>query len=159
MIQADIDRHNNTGQIVLSPTTSASWRTNLLFIYAVAATALSSAIFFALQGAWLILPFAGLEVLALFGVVYYWYRHHSRKEVLRFTTEEVTVEKGIKQPEERRVYQKFLARAHVRQPRHPWYPTAVSIRCRNEEIRIGEFLTEDETKELITCLRQVITVV
>jgi uncharacterized membrane protein len=159
MIQADINEQQHSGCIVLRPTVSADWRTNLYFIYAVGVVAMGTAVFFAFHGAWLILPFAGLEVAALAGVVYVWYRHHTRREVLHFSDEQIILEKGIQQPREKYVYEKFWTRAMLKQPRHPWYPVSVVLRNRNAEIEIGQFLTEDEKRTLVSHLRQVMTVI
>jgi hypothetical protein len=45
------------------------------------------------------------------------------------------------------------------QPRHPWYPISVVLRNRDEDIEIGQFLTEDEKRQLVSYLRQVMTVI
>jgi uncharacterized membrane protein len=158
MIEADIDDTRHTGRIVLYPNMSASWRTNMLFFYAVGGVALVTAVFFAFQGAWLILPFAGLELLALVSVIYYWYRHHQRMEVLSFSDDAIVIQKGCREPEKEWVYEKFWSKAMVRRA-HQWYPLQVAIRHRGEEVEIGRFLTDDEKQVLINQLRRVMSVV
>jgi hypothetical protein len=52
-------------RIVLSPNCSISWRELVLFYLATCLIALAVGLFFTLQGLWLVLPFSGLEMLAL----------------------------------------------------------------------------------------------
>jgi uncharacterized membrane protein len=51
--------------IVAKPNCSATWRSNQLVLLPLALPSLTIATAFALLGAWPILPFAGLELLAL----------------------------------------------------------------------------------------------
>ena len=63
----------NSGQsyrIVLSPNCSISWRELVLFYLLTCLIALVVGLFFTLQGLWLVLPFSGLEMLALGGGLY-----------------------------------------------------------------------------------------
>jgi len=51
--------------IIARPNQSATWSDNVLLLLALSVPVLGIAVVFALLGAWLILPFAGLELLAL----------------------------------------------------------------------------------------------
>ena len=51
--------------IIARPNQSATWNTNVLVLLVLSVPVLGIAAAFALLGAWLILPFAGLELLAL----------------------------------------------------------------------------------------------
>ena len=66
----EIDNHNNSTQIRLSPNRSASWQQTKLLIYSFAFFIGSIACAWAFVGAWVILPFAGAEVFALGFVMY-----------------------------------------------------------------------------------------
>ena len=64
--------------IVAQPNCSATWRSNKLVLFALALPSLGAATGFALLGAWPVLPFAGLELLALGSALYYvnWKQHY-----------------------------------------------------------------------------------
>ena len=94
MINAELDKETAAGNIILSPNLSARWQTTKYFLYIVSAFALTIAISFAAIGLWMILPFAGLEILALLIVMYRVSRKCYRKEVIRLSKEAVTVETG-----------------------------------------------------------------
>ena len=84
--------------IIAKPNHSSSWRANLLVLMALAVPSLGSAIAFAALGAWPILPFAGLELLALGCALYYvnWklqYRH-----VITLSKDQVRIDKGFYVP-------------------------------------------------------------
>jgi len=57
---------------VLSPNCSIAWRDLVMFYLLTCVIALSIGVFFTLQGLWLVLPFSGLEMLAL-GYCLYWH--------------------------------------------------------------------------------------
>jgi uncharacterized membrane protein len=57
MVQAQIDDQSHTGQIILSPNASWSWKANLYVLYTLMAISLTVGIGFAIMGAWMILPY------------------------------------------------------------------------------------------------------
>ena len=66
----------------LSPNCSISWRELLLFYLLTCVVALAIGLFFTLQGLWLVLPFSGLEMLALGIGLYFTSRKVYRREVI-----------------------------------------------------------------------------
>ena len=109
---------------------------------------------FALMGAWLILPFAGVEILVLVALLWYVNTVHSRQEVVHFSDSEVVVEKGRNVPVMKWKCQRPWCRLNLYQS-HPWYPQRLKLRCHQREIEIGEFLPESERSELRAYLRQI----
>ena len=98
MVESNLDSIKAQGQIVVCPNMSGQWRTTKLFLLIVSSLALLIATAFALLGLWLILPFAGLEIIALVSLMY-WVAHQCRrKQVITFTDNRVLVEKGIDLP-------------------------------------------------------------
>jgi len=98
MIDVEYDRHSHQGRIVLQPNRAISWRANRIFLLLITFITILIASTFALLGAWLILPFAGIEILLLTSLLWYVYTIHSRQEVVHFSTAEVVVEKGRSEP-------------------------------------------------------------
>ena len=89
MVQIEEDAHHV--RCIISPNHSISWRQLRVCILVLALVSLTIAGFWALQGAWVIVPFAGLEV----AVVYVFLRKVSARvhaaEVLEFDAERISL--------------------------------------------------------------------
>ncbi len=147
----DIERHD--GYIVLSPNLSARWQSTKVFLFIVSFFALCIGVAFALVGLWMILPFAGVEIMVLLLVMHRVARQCYRKQVIHISPEKIRVEQGIAQPHSIWESELFWTRLIVQQPGHAWHATKIILRGRYEKIEIGAFLTEQEKNELITKLR------
>ncbi|RFA39534.1 DUF2244 domain-containing protein [Alkalilimnicola ehrlichii] len=122
----------------------------------IALTCLGVAVSLALAGYWLILPFAGVEVMVL-----YWALHASalraaQREVIWIGTSEVKVQKGRKRPEQQWLFQRVWTEVHLEPSGHPWYPSRLSLRSRGQEVDIGGFLQENERVALARELKRFI---
>jgi len=159
MIYADIDTVQETGQIVLAQDVALSWRQNFYFVSVLAIVTLSIGVYFSLQGAWLVLPYAGIEVIFLMSVFVYWYRRSHKIEVIKFDRQKLVLEKGVSHPESIRDFERFWLKAELAHHAHKWYITRVILRCRNESLEIGEFLNSDDKKQLIKHIREIMPVV
>ncbi len=153
MVEVEFDRQNHEGRIVLQPNRAISWRANRIFLWVIGVLTTLIASAFALMGAWLILPFAGIEILMLTSLLWYVYTVHTRQEVVHFSAAEVVVEKGRRAPVIKWACQRPWCRLNLYHS-HPWYPQRLRLRCHQREIEIGEFLNEHERDELRAYLRQ-----
>ena len=82
-------------RIVLSPNCSISWRELVLFYLFTCLVAIAVGLFFTLQGMWMVLPFSGLEMLALGIGLYLTSRKVYRKEVITLDPDRTRIEKGV----------------------------------------------------------------
>lgn len=113
-------------------------------------------IVFALHGFWPVLPFAGLEILVL-GIAFYLCLARSQaREVVSVNAGVVTVEKGRHLPEEHWECPRAWARICLELPQIAWYPSRLAIGYQGREVRLGEFLNEEERRALAAELQQVI---
>lgn len=156
MIQTFIDERSRTGRIVLRPNASWSWRANLWFLYGLAG--LSCVIAFAclLDGAWLILPYLALEMIAVTVCVYQCVRQCYRQEVITVSELEVCVDTGFRRPIKHWQYHRLWAQYLVKKPSHPWRRTVVAIRSHGNELEIGSFLNDPDKSTLIAQLKRVV---
>ncbi len=134
----------DTVTIIAKPNQSATWRANKLVILALAVPSLGAGIGFALAGAWVILPFAGLELAALGGSLYYvnWklqYRH-----VITLDANTVRIDKGFYLPRQSWAFPRQRTGLSIQPERHPWDAPALSLQSAGESIRVGEFLNRDD---------------
>lgn len=138
-----------TGRIILRPHPPSSWRINLWVVLGIGALALSIATGFAFAGAWLILPFAGLEVMLLLAALYAVSIRCQRREVLSFSESEVVFEKGRHWPVFEWRCQRYWCRLHVYTPEYSWYGSKIQLRCHGQYLELGQFLSETEKQELV----------
>ena len=82
---------NNSFQITLSPNNSLSWGGNLLFLFFVSFPILVIAITFAIAGAPIILPFAGLEILVVTTAIWYISKRNNRQEVIKLSFDKLII--------------------------------------------------------------------
>lgn len=153
MVEAHIDSTCQQGQIILSPNLSARWKTNVYFLYLVSTFTLAIGIAFALAGLWLILPFAGLEVIALVWVVYSVAHKCHCIEVIHLSQDNVRVERGYRRPQSSWQSDTFWTRMIVARQERPWHPLRVFLRSRDDQIEIGAFLNDEDKRALIRELR------
>lgn len=156
MVSAEFDGVRQTGQIILQPNHSWSWRANLYFLVTLFVISIGIALLFLVQGFWLILPFAGLEMLALSAAIYYCVRKTHRQEVLHFSMEEVVIESGVNKVEEQHRFQRFFTRVRVEGPSGSRRSQRIAISERDHNVEVGQFLTDDDKAILIRELRHMI---
>ena len=156
MVIVNIDDISQTGQIILRPNYSWSWRFNLYILYTLISISLTIGVAFLVMGAWMVLPYSILELLFLLACMYCCLYQCSRQEVITVSRHDVRIEKGRKNPAESWAYKRLWARFLVQSPRHPWDPAIVSIRSHGHEVELGSFLSRHDKIELIEQLRRVV---
>jgi uncharacterized membrane protein len=145
-----------TRQFVIRPNCSLSWRLAVRLILGFSALLGCIATGFAFLGAWMILPFAGLEVVVLCIALYICAQRNNCCEVVAVGKDSVTVMRGRKEPEEGHEFQRAWAQVVHEQPVHHWYPSRLLIRSHGREVEVGNCLTEEEREQLACQLEQAI---
>lgn len=95
MVELDIDDATQTGQIVLRPNASGTWRFNLYLLYTLMIVSGTVSIGFLFAGAWMILPFSIIEMGALAGCMFYCNRQCNRQEVITVSDDLVSISKAF----------------------------------------------------------------
>jgi uncharacterized membrane protein len=156
VIAATFDPVQGLGTIVLRPNRSWTWRANRYLVYSLMTVSSLIGCGFTLRGLWVVLPFTALEMTVLLGCLYYCVRRAHRQEVLVLSNEELTLQTGHDRLEHVYRYPRFFARFHVDAARHPWYASHIRLESRGRRHEIGDFLTGDEKRELVRCMRELI---
>ena len=156
MVKIETNIEDNIHRILLRPNQSSDWKTSLLFILRIAFTCLTIGIGFALAGATMILPFAGLEIIFVAICVYLVMKNTYKQEVITLTKDKLKIEKGEGKADEVWEYFRMWSFVSVERPEHPWYPAHIIVSSKGERVPIGDFLTEDEKDELVTNLERII---
>ena len=156
MIRSHFDANAHTGQIVLQPNHSWTWRANLWFLCSLAFISGVIALSFLVQGYWLVLPFTGIELALLFAAIYWCVRKAHSQEVVRLTMDQVVVEKGMNRVEVRHQFERYFTRIHVERTRGVNGTQRIAITERDRRLEIGAFLNDDEKTRLVADLRGMI---
>lgn len=144
------------GHLLLTPNRSLSWQGNKLLLVSVGLILIATTAGFATMGAWMIAPFAGLELLALFlGLYITALRQHDR-EVLTFTPSEVCLQRGRLHPHQEFRFPREWARFIVRTSPYRAHPRRLLLRCHGREVEVARYLSEDDREALIAELRTVV---
>lgn len=95
-------------------------------------------------GAWLIFPFAGLELAALGAALRFCLRQNQYREVVSVFDEVVRVERGFGRPESVQEFDRYWARVHLERSAGLNGAMRLLIRSKGRAAEIGRCLTDDE---------------
>lgn len=152
-------------RVVIRPNRSLSWHQSMMFLGAIAVPLLLISLVMAIQGFWLILPFAGLELAALYVSIYVVSHASRRCEVVSISGSLVTVEKGRDRgrcadgggPEEHAEFARGWVQVELSGTAGTWYPRRLWIGTSGRRVELGEFLVDDEKVTLAAELRRLLS--
>lgn len=124
----------------------------MVFVSSLAFVSFSIAGAFALQGLWVILPFAGIEILMLTGILYWSGLQSTHREIISIDANAVKVEIGRRNSRQQYEFQRAWTKIELRPPALPSRQTRLVMRSKGKELEIGACLTELERKELATSI-------
>jgi uncharacterized membrane protein len=156
MVQTNFDLTSRNGSIILTPNNSATWNFNMWIWSSLALLSGGIAAGFLWQGLWLILPFSGLEILALYTGLYLCVRANFTIEVITFKDDLVTIERGHKAVEKTWEYQRSWAKIFVHIPEIRGYPKKIFIRSHGKQLELGAFLNKKDKEVLIRNLKHIV---
>ncbi|WP_404364001.1 DUF2244 domain-containing protein [Marinobacter sp.] len=139
---------------VLTPNRSLSWQGNLKILAGLALVSLVIVIGMVWVGAWVVLPFAGLELSAVAVAFYYTARKCQQQEVLVISPETVRLEKGIYRKQAEWALPKRYTRVHLETPHHGFDQPKLYLVHRDTRVPLGSFLNIDDTAALVSILER-----
>jgi uncharacterized membrane protein len=131
-------------RIELQPNCSLTPRSAGAFVGGLALVTFAVAGFFALQGLWPILPFAGLEIGLLWWAVRASLRSGRQRELILITDDSVVVERQGPDRQTRTVFARHWATVKLRDPPAARHPSRLVIESHGRACEVGRFLTEEE---------------
>ena len=143
-------------RFVLSPNCSITWRELVLFYIFTCVVALAIGIFFTLQGLWLVLPFSGLEMLALGFALYLTSRKVNRKEVITLDQRRTRVEKGVQRIDQSWEFETPWILLIDEPAGRPGRARKLAIGSHGNYVEVGEFLDKSEKDRLAFQLKDCI---
>ncbi|MDC2989632.1 DUF2244 domain-containing protein [Gammaproteobacteria bacterium] len=133
--------------IELRPNKSSSLRQNLLFFGMLSLICITFGVGFFIVGAPLILPFAGLEILALITIIKLNRDWSNQFQILAIDKLHVKITDHRKQ----KIYDRFLSKFLIQEKNGT---KVILLQSNKEQIEVGRFLTADEKNELISILKR-----
>lgn len=140
----------------LIPRCSLTPRGARVFVLTVAAGTFAVASFFALQGFWPILPFAGLEIALLAWAVRASMRKGAEREIIIVSEDFVTVQRHCARGDDSSVFPRHWVKVKLHAPLAALHPSRLLLESHGRACEVGRFLTEDERRSLAARLKQVV---
>lgn len=143
-------------QYIARPDRSLTWK-EASFVYAGMVTLiLGIGISCFSLGLTLVLPFSGIEIIALGAGFYVCLARGECQEVVSINKDKVVVERGRHKLIQRYEFQRYWVRLIIESPGNVWYPTQIKFRSHGREVEIGAFLSEADRQRLAKDLSHVL---
>lgn len=140
-------------QFVLHPHRSLSQRGFLILMSVLSAVSFITGVAFCLIGAWPVMGFFGLDVALIYWAFKANYRAGRAYEVVDLTPEVLALTRvSAKGVSERIEINPYWARVRL-ETDHPDGRTSLRIAVQGRELLLGQFLNDDERRELADALR------
>jgi uncharacterized membrane protein len=136
------------GSFLIQPNRALGWVGMKRLFIALSACVCAVAAYFAAQGAWLVLPFAGLEIAVLALGLYLSARCSATREIVSICGADLTVSRRRRQTLESQCLKRHWTRVVLSQDPTGWYPSRLFLRCHGRQIELGGALLEQERKKL-----------
>jgi uncharacterized membrane protein len=138
---------NDKFYIKMRPNKSSSLRQNVLFFGMLSLICITFGVGFFIVGAPLILPFAGLEILALIIIIKLNRDWSNQLQILSIDKLHVKITNNKR----KKIYDRFLSKFLIQEINGA---KVILLQSHKEQIEIGRFLTADEKDEIIAILKR-----
>jgi uncharacterized membrane protein len=156
MVTSRVGEAASSIEFIVLPNRSLNWKAARAAFFVFVGFTAAIAACFVTQGAWLVLPFAGLELLAVGAGLYLCaLRTHSR-EIIRVERDAIVVQRGRNRPDSELRIPRAWARVVLSRDRNGWYPSRLLIRSHGNDTEVGTQLVEGERLKLAEQLGHVV---
>jgi uncharacterized membrane protein len=142
-------------RIELLPNCSLSVPAALFFFGTIALASLTFAMYFAMQGLWPVLPWAGAELALLGWALWASMRRRHWTQTITVTERDVEITTRGREGERRIVFSRHWASVKLRGPQG-WHPSRLLVESHGRTCEVGGFLTEEERRALYLRLRDLV---
>ena len=142
------------GRLVVEPNNSLSWQGNLGFLISVIIVSLLISVAFVMAGAWLVMPFVVLEVIALVVLTCHVKSLQGCIEVISVDPERILVEKGRRQAEYSWDFSREQARVLIDVMDEPIDSYSVSLTGEQGMLLLGDALSRADRDDLVESLKE-----
>ena len=151
MIIADVDSYNSF-RVTFKPNSALTADNKIKVVVLLAIIPLLIGVGFSLIGAWLVLPFVGLEILALAIAFYYINNHEADYESISIDGDSLVVERSAAQQVSQEVVNSYWVK--ILQHKLPNGELHLYLQSHGKEIEVGRYLTRKQRELLAKQLQQ-----
>lgn len=142
MVEKRVQTNKTT--IILTPNRSASWKQIKWVLISMASFVMIIAVAWSFVGAWVILPFAGLEIGLLTILMIKVNRFTHQQQVITFAQRIISVETGVERPHSRLDFERASALLRVTEPEHSMDKAKLHLLDQHSSMELGAFLNQDD---------------
>ena len=151
MIIADVDSYN-CFKVTFKPNSALTADNKIKVVVLLAMIPMLIGIGFSMIGAWLVLPFVGLEILALAMAFYFINQHEADYETITIDGDSLVVERCTAQQVSQEVVNPYWVK--VLQQKLPNGELHLYLQSHGKEIEVGRYLTREQLELLAKQLTQ-----
>ena len=151
MIIADVDSYN-CFKVTFKPNSALTADNKIKVVVLLAMIPMLIGIGFSMIGAWLVLPFVGLEILALAMAFYFINQHEADYETITIDGDSLVVERCTAQQVSQDVVNPYWVK--VLQQKLPNGEVRLYLQSHGKEIEVGRYLTREQLELLAKQLTQ-----
>lgn len=140
-------------RLVLAPNQSLSWTGNLYVSISLLIISLFIGVVFTLWGAWVIFPFAILEVMLLLGIFYFINQGLNCQEVVSIDEALIVIEKGSFRPEQSWYFPRGKVVVVVQKHSVDGCQNGILVSGDSGLVQLGEFLSSSDSCQLLARLK------
>lgn len=152
-----VEVHRNADDstiISLFPNRSATWEETRLFVAVICGTTLAIGIFWTFIGAWMVLPFSGLEAALVAYLFYRVCQSTYQRQVITCDSSKVVVQFGTHFPKRSWTLERERTRLSVTEPTHELDALKLVIADTQHDIELGSFLNKEDKELALKELRK-----
>jgi len=147
------EENGRTTRLIVKANQSMSWRANLYLAASLGVICMGVAIAMATFGLWMVIPFAGAEIILIVVCLYLTLKRLSRKEVITLNNEAIRLEWGYNQPDVVVNLPRHYSRLDYTCPDSVFEVGELSVSAHGKRYALGCSLNKEEKKVLYTELR------
>ncbi|MDR0781031.1 MAG: DUF2244 domain-containing protein [Pseudomonadales bacterium] len=140
--------------VTLLPNRSATWVQTRLFVLVVCATTLVIGLFWTFMGAWMVLPFSGLEAALVAFFMYRVCQGTYQRQVITCAPEQIVVQFGTHFPKRSWTLARSSAHLSLTDAPHPLTPRTLRLVDAAHDIELGRFLNQEDKEDALRALKQ-----
>jgi|TARA_A100001388_G_scaffold118320_1_gene87493 uncharacterized membrane protein len=143
----------NFDRFIIKPNQSISAGGLKIFFILIFSVSFIIAIFFALNGIWIIMPFTGFEMLFLALALSYCYLKRKQYEIISITDSKVSILSRFHRGKKEYNMERYWTRVVLDKPCHKGHPHKLFLRSHGKQTEIGALLNDDERLKLAKLLK------
>jgi uncharacterized membrane protein len=156
VVATQFDKFASPRRVLIRPNCSLPWRDVVRFYFGMLLVSFGIAVAFAFKGAWLILPFAGLEMLVLGIALYLVAQRATNWQEISISGDSINIVERASGQEQAQSFQRAWARVVHERAAIKGHPSRLSIRSHGRSVEIGRCLNEEEKRYLAEQLNRVV---